>query len=1262
MAISAYKDVIVFPNDNSGRVNIKEQAFTASGTWTAPSGVTAAQVILVGAGGGGGGGSNSGAGGGGGGGVVAVQNISVTPGTAYQLNIGAGGQGGQSSLTGAGDYLSTLPGANGGTTTFGSTTVWNYLTNPDFDYNVLGWDPMVIYRAISGVSGQTTLNVFPNTTGLIAGMYVSGGSVGTNAQIVSISGNVITVSVANSSTVGTVGLFDIGDTVLAPANTLINAISAPNVDALTGVNTFPVNTPGSPFANSVTNSTTGQLSIPSVLSNNLLAPRLAQLEDITLVSGSFIIPQGTGPATTSITSAGMPAKIYPEMTGGLTTTATSASGVTQITVANSAGIYPNMYVFTTTGLGIASGTYVTFVQGSTVTLSAATTAVLSATSVYFSYNPTVGQNALLAVTNSSVNAAAPTWLNFSTINNTTNNTGSSSYIGGYQGIPWQPGATYTVSAYVSSNINVQTATPIIFQLRSAGNSYMAQSNVNYLGGTTVYTPNTNTIDAATNNGFFVRQGTASAMTGYGAAVSTTATGLISNTQITVASTAGILVGMTATAAGYITNGTTVSAISGNVVTLSNTNLAALSNISVTFAMPSGVQILGSTVTSGQTGWRRIYATITTPSISPTSTTATTGVYNLGATPQFIYPTVVLSQASTSFWFDNIQVELGSTPTTWQPPVMQQMPVLSASSQTQTNGDLETAHRPVRVIAGNAYAGSMYVVSTGNTNAYYPVTAFIEWLDADYNSLGRATGSNNFLPNLKVQVASQSSSSSGELVNYPVRIGVTATAPTGTVYARLGMSAYQGTTPGTTGVQYNVFFPVLESGSTFTQPKRTDNVNYFWAGQPGASQIISGWTLAAEGGGGGGTYNTNNYHWQYGLEGGNNGGHAAVNAYNTLTLAGGGGGSFQAGMPGTAWGQTTNGSTSSQVGTNTSSTAGIISHTLAVRGNLGGHALTDGGTNNPYIQAQGGDGGLGTVISGLTSGSPLGLALGGGGGGAGWGSSSAALTKPGRGNGGGGKGGGNYIVDEFNNQYYFSRGLDAIPNTGGGGGGGGSNQNNTPFTLLAHTSADRSLSMENWNQANYSWAPIYNAAVVQAGTPANISGGTYGMQINVGDSGNFKVATSWQEFPIMPRTTIYIPTFGARLQTAANGVQSPLFTGLNKRVRPTIRWKDSTNTIIREDRPGFDAIFTAITTNTYLGNTGTPSGQTSIFEPWLTLQAPANAYFFDITIEGQFFDGGDVVYVDFGTNAASLYYLPFIATGGNGADGYAIVRWFDKTSL
>ena len=56
MAISSSKDFIVFPNDNSGRLFVNEATFTASGTWTAPAGVTYAQVVLVGAGGGGAGG------------------------------------------------------------------------------------------------------------------------------------------------------------------------------------------------------------------------------------------------------------------------------------------------------------------------------------------------------------------------------------------------------------------------------------------------------------------------------------------------------------------------------------------------------------------------------------------------------------------------------------------------------------------------------------------------------------------------------------------------------------------------------------------------------------------------------------------------------------------------------------------------------------------------------------------------------------------------------------------------------------------------------------------------------------------------------------------------------------------------------------------------------------------------------------------------------------------------------------------------------
>jgi len=1247
MAISAYKDVIVFPNDNSGRVNIKEQAFTASGTWTAPSGVTAAQIILVGAGAGGGGGSSNGAGGGGGGGQVTVINYPVVPGTAYQVNVGAGGLGGQGSITAAADVLSTLPGANGGTTSFGSTTVWNYLTNPDFDYNTLGWDPEVTFRFVTGVSGAFTVQVFPNAAGLINGMYVLGSSLGTNTQISSISGNILTLTVANGAAINTIVRFDGGNSQLAPANTTVNAISAPGVDAITGVNTFAVNSPGSPYTNTMTGTTQ-----PQILSNNLMPARYAQLEDPRLISDTYITSQGTNAATLTIQSGGMPNKINNEMIGAVTTTASAGSGATTITVSNAFGIYANMAI--TAPSGIATGTYVTAVNGTSVTLSAGTTGVLSGATVYFSYNPTLGLNALLAVTGAAVSVANPAWLAFSTITNTST-TGSSSYVGGYQGIPWTPGATYTVSAYVSANANISTSTPILFQLRSAGWSYMAALNVNYLGGTGVYTPNTNTIDSGTGNGFFVRQSTAAAMTNYGASVTSTATGSSGSTQFVVANATGILVGMQITAVG-VTVGTTVTAITGSTgsqtVTMSAVSTAPLSSTSATFAMPAGTQLFGST-TTGQTYWRRIYATITTPSISATTGTSTNNVYGLGSTPQFIYPVIVLQQPNTSFWFDNLQVELGSVPTTWQPPVYQQIPSLSVQSNANNSTDLESAHRPVRITANSTYSGSMYVTALGTNPVYQPVTAFLEWMDVDYNVLSRSTGTNNFLP----MVAQQTASIQMPNTTYPVRIGVSGTAPATAVFCRLGFSVYQGTKGATTAVQYNMFYPVLELGSnSFTQPKRPDGINYFWSGQPGASALISSWLLAAEGGGGGGTYNSANTHWQYGLEGGNNGGHAAINNYASLTLAGGGGGSFSVGMPGQAWGTSGTNNTTYNPGSSTSSTAGIYSHTFPVRGNLGGFSHTDGGANASYITAQGGDGGLGQLISGLTSGSPLGLTLGGGGGGAGWGSSSASLTYPGRGNGGGGKGGGTWIADEFNNQYYFARGIDATPNTGGGGGGGGSTQNNLPYTLINHVAASNALNFENWSQDNYKWTGVYNATPIQDAAAAIIAG-SYGMRVTIGDNGSAKVVSNWQEFPILPRTILYFPNTGYYLAVAPQGVtDAALFPGLSKRVRPTVRWKDATNTIIREDRPAYDAIFTNLTTTTYIGPT---SGYT---QPggWATLQAPANAYFFDMTYEFDYFDGGDVVYID--NPASAVQYLGYIAQGGNGADGYAIVRYFDKTSL
>lgn len=81
--------------------------------WTAPTGVTTAQVACWGAGGGAGDGTNAGSQGGGGG-AFASSSVSVSAGTTYTLNVGTGG---------AGATVAAAAGTNGGTTTFATTTV-----------------------------------------------------------------------------------------------------------------------------------------------------------------------------------------------------------------------------------------------------------------------------------------------------------------------------------------------------------------------------------------------------------------------------------------------------------------------------------------------------------------------------------------------------------------------------------------------------------------------------------------------------------------------------------------------------------------------------------------------------------------------------------------------------------------------------------------------------------------------------------------------------------------------------------------------------------------------------------------------------------------------------------------------------------------------------------------------------------------------------------------------------------------------------------
>jgi len=253
--------------------------------------------------------------------------------------------------------------------------------------------------------------------------------------------------------------------------------------------------------------------------------------------------------------------------------------------------------------------------------------------------------------------------------------------------------------------------------------------------------------------------------------------------------------------------------------------------------------------------------------------------------------------------------------------------------------------------------------------------------------------------------------------------------------------------------------------------------------------------------------------------------------------------------------------------------------------------------------------------------------------------------------GGGKGAPTWISTQASTtQDYYARGLDAIQNTGAGGGGGGSNWTNTPQTLLTHNSAQVAVNYEAITSEFFKWNPVYNAV-----TNISAQAGFYGSNVLrtvIQDTGNAKVTTSWQSFPILPRIALVFPGVAARLTTAPGGVTSAQFTGLPKRVRPTVRWKNQSNVILREDRPPFDIVFSGTNTITFLGPTGATSGY------WQTLAAPAEASFFDVTWEYLYMDAGDVVDVDLN----GCQYFGYQSFGGNGADGFAMIRWFDKAVL
>lgn len=134
-------------------LEINYQAFTASGTWTKPSGISANAIVyfeMIGGGGGGGArargsaSSSGGATGGGGGGFVAKTILASALGATVSVGVGGGGAGGVTPSSN-----NTTDGAAGGASSFGSFSVaggsggTGAMTPPTGNSNFHGFDGFI---------------------------------------------------------------------------------------------------------------------------------------------------------------------------------------------------------------------------------------------------------------------------------------------------------------------------------------------------------------------------------------------------------------------------------------------------------------------------------------------------------------------------------------------------------------------------------------------------------------------------------------------------------------------------------------------------------------------------------------------------------------------------------------------------------------------------------------------------------------------------------------------------------------------------------------------------------------------------------------------------------------------------------------------------------------------------------------------------------------------------------------------------------------
>jgi hypothetical protein len=779
--------------------------------------------------------------------------------------------------------------------------------------------------------------------------------------------------------------------------------------------------------------------------------------------------------------------------------------------------------------------------------------------------------------------------------------------GGTTGFAYDPNATYTVSMYVYHTS--PTPQNLVVQLRIGDGSNFPTNNQGTSNGTgTVYSSG-----SPAAGGYNVTQVTITApLSGYGGTIAKTISGLQGNNFISVDNADGLFVGQAVSGTGIGAAATVVN-IAGTTITLSANNAGAVSGTG-TFAHTG--------IVSG--AWRRVSATFTgLPS------------YAAGATAKWAY-IGLLVPANVTMLFDNVQVELGTSATAYRPPTYNNGVALKLISTVATGANMEVSHDFVKATPGQLLTGSFYAWAW---KEYRNANAYLEFYDADANFISRTAGTASLLgtTGTKMQGTSNLQATAGR------RYTVSATTPANAFYVRLGatFAFAANNNTGAAEPEFYLAYAQLEAAAGVTFYKDGNTAGFTWAGEAHYSATITAPLLRAQGGGGGGTYNTNLRFWQFGLPGANAGGHGITNSSTTPTYGGGGAGAGGPGGNAISYApQITGGVTTAGYGTSGST----MLQNVQQQGNQGGYAML---ASNAATPSYGGDGGPGVIVNG--TGTLAVSQLGGGGGGGGWNAfAQGSNNNPGRGQAGGGKGGHTYVAYLTGQAGglitdYYARGLDAAPNTGSGGGGAGSNGGISPLTLLAH-SASTFIQFEAATAPNTDmgrWAPVYNA------TTALLAGstkyGTNALRTTIQDAGNAKVVTSWTDFPILPRTQLFFSGFSFRLNTGSNPGTPNLGT---KVARPTIQWYDINKVLIREDRPSINASLVAAT------YTDTVAGTISTWQPPL---APANCAYFQVAVEMLNMSAGDVCDIDFNT----VQYYPYVPTGGNGADGTVIIRYTEK---